>query len=190
MIAGKARGRQLVAGRGKQMRPTAVKVRGAIFNMLESRFALRGARILDLFAGTGSLGIEALSRQAAGVTFVECSEASLGALRRNLQECGFSGQARVMGVPVLAALRRLQRLGEQFDGILADPPYEAGWVDRVLRAVAAARLVRPGGWVVVEHSVREPPAAQYGPLRLTRERRYGKTAVALFVAEMYGEPAP
>jgi len=170
------------------MRPTAVKVRGAIFNILESRFGLRGARVLDLFSGSGSLGIEALSRQAASVTFVERSDGSLRALRRNLETCGFREQARVIRLSVLQALRRLHRHREQFDGVLADPPYEAGWVDRVLRALAANPVVRPGGWVVVEHSVREPPAPRYGDLRLTHVRRYGKTAVTLFVAD--GKAAP
>ena len=182
VIAGTSKGRRLRSARGHAVRPTADKVKGALFNILASRFAIESACVLDLFAGTGNLGIEALSRGAGSVTFVEQSAASVRLLRENLKLCGFESRARVMSVGVERALAALAREGARFDGILLDPPYEKGLVDRALAAIAAHTLIRPGGWVMVEHHIDEPPAAAHGTLRLTQARRYGKTGLALLIA--------
>jgi 16S rRNA (guanine966-N2)-methyltransferase len=183
VIAGSARGRRLRAGRGLALRPTADKVKGALFNILASRFDLTSAHVLDLFAGSGALGVEALSRGAADVTFVEQAAASITVLRENLKLCGFEERARVMPMSVEKALAQLGKQGARFDGILIDPPYGEGLVERVLAAVAAHGLVAPGGWMMVEHHVEEAPQPIYGSLRLTQGRRYGKTGLALFVEE-------
>ncbi len=182
VIAGSAKGRRLRAGKGRAVRPTADKVKGALFNILASRFDLQSAGILDLFAGSGGLGIEALSRGAGHVTFVDESAAAIRVLRDNLRACRMEEAARVLSVPVPRALAQLARQQVHFDGVLLDPPYGQGLVDQTLAAIAAHGLVRPGGWAMVEHHVDETPAAAYGPLRLTQARRYGKTALALFVA--------
>jgi pantetheine-phosphate adenylyltransferase len=165
------------------LRPTADKVKGAVFNMLESRFNLESAALLDLFAGTGALGIEALSRGAGAVTFVEQSPASVRVLRGNLRLCGFEGSARVLPMSVRRALAQLARQGARFDGVLADPPYGRKLFESTLSAVAEQSLAQPGGWVVFEHHTNETPPAVCGPLRLTQSRRYGKTGLALYVAE-------
>jgi pantetheine-phosphate adenylyltransferase len=187
VIAGSAKGRRLRAGRGLAVRPTADKVKGALFNILASRFDLASVQVLDLFAGSGALGIEALSRGAAAVTFVEQSAASVKVLRENLRLCDWEARARVMQMSVEKGLARLGRNGTPFDGILIDPPYGHGLVERTLTDVVAQRLVKPGGWVIVEHHVEEAPRPVYGLLRLTQGRRYGKTGLALFVAD---EPMP
>ncbi|MFI5366353.1 MAG: pantetheine-phosphate adenylyltransferase [Candidatus Binatia bacterium] len=183
VIAGSAKGRRLRAGRGLAVRPTADKVKGALFNILASRFDLEETAVLDLFAGSGALGIEALSRGAAAVTFVEQSAASLKVLRENVRLCSYEDRARVMPLPVDKALARLGKDGKQFDGILLDPPYGHGLVERTLAGVSTQRLVKPGGWVVVEHQIEEAPRPVYGSLRLTHVRRYGKTGLALLVAD-------
>jgi pantetheine-phosphate adenylyltransferase len=191
VIAGTAKGRRLRAGRGLALRPTADKVKGALFNILESRFNLGSAAVLDLFAGTGALGIEALSRGAAGVSFVEQSPASVRVLRENVRLCGFEDLARVLPMSVRGALAQLARERACFDGVLADPPYERGLIESTLSAVAEHGLVRPGAWVIVEHHTGETPPAACGPLRLTQSRRYGKTGLALYVAEKsMSEPPP
>ena len=182
VIAGSAKGRRLHAGKGQAVRPTADKVKGALFNILASRFDLRSAQVLDLFAGSGNLGIEALSRGAHHVTFVDESAASIRVLRNNLRACRMEESARVLSVPVTRALAQLARQQVHFDGVLLDPPYGRGLVDHTLAAIAAYGLVRPGGWAMVEHHVDEAPVDAYGALRLTQARRYGKTALALFVA--------
>jgi len=182
VIAGSARGRRLRTVAGQAVRPTADKVKGALFSILASRFTLEGAHVLDLFAGSGALGIEALSRGAAHAVFVEQGEHAGRALRENLQLCGFASRARVLGMPVQRALTRLAAERAQFDGVLLDPPYGRGLVDRTLRALVEARLVRTGGWVVVEHHADEAPADVPAPLHLTPARRYGKTRLTLLVA--------
>jgi pantetheine-phosphate adenylyltransferase len=173
----------LRAGRGLALRPTADKVKGALFNILESRFAMKSAAVLDLFAGTGALGIEALSRGAGTVIFVEQAPTSVRVLRENLRLCGFEARGRVLAMPVRRALAQLAREGAGFDGALADPPYEHGLPESALSAVAEHGLVRPGGWMMVEHHTSETPPPACGGLRLTQSRRYGKTCLSLYVAE-------
>jgi len=189
VIAGSAKGRRLRAAAGQAVRPTADKVKGALFNILASRFELRSAQVLDLFAGSGNLGIEALSRGAGHVTFVDESTASMRILRDNLRACGMEGAARVLTLPVSRALEQLARQQVRFDGVLLDPPYGRGLVARTLTAIAEHGCVHPGGWVVVEHHRDEAPAAAYGSLRLTQARLYGKTGLALFTADMAAKAA-
>lgn len=186
VIAGSARGRRLTAPRGRAVRPTADRVKEALFSMLGSRAALDGTAVLDLFAGSGALGIEALSRGAGSACFVEPDRTARAALADNLARCGLGDRARVIAAPVAVALRRLAAAGARFDRVLLDPPYGRGLADEALTALAALELVRPEGWVVVEHHVEDVLLPHYGDLRLTTAKRYGKTAVALYASE----PAP
>ncbi|HYD47724.1 MAG TPA: 16S rRNA (guanine(966)-N(2))-methyltransferase RsmD, partial [Terriglobales bacterium] len=178
IIAGLAKGRRLRTVPGDGVRPTSDKVRGAIFNILGSRISLEGARILDLFAGSGGLGLEALSRGAAHVVFVEQSATVQRLLEQNIDACGFRRCARVMQAPVARALGRLKAEGAQFDGVLLDPPYGKGLIATTLANLASSGLLAPEAWVMAEHHVDEP-VAELPQLQLTQTRRYGKTALAL-----------
>jgi len=182
VIAGAAKGRRLQAGAGQHIRPTSDKVKGALFNIIASRFDLTGARVLDLFAGAGTLGIEALSRGASHVTFVERARAAATLLRQNLATCHLAERATLVERPVEQALAHLQRAGQTFDAVLLDPPYGHGLVEQVLRLLDSNSLLNPGAWLMVEHHADEPPADAYGVLRLTQSRRYGKTCLALFTS--------
>jgi pantetheine-phosphate adenylyltransferase len=180
VIAGAAKGRRLQTLPGLDVRPTADRVKAALFSILESRVDLDGAEVLELFAGSGALGIEALSRGARSASFVEQAPAAATVLRANIEHCRFTTAARILPCSVARSLAQLSSSGTRFDGIFLDPPYGQGAVARTLEALAAADLLRPDGWVMVEHHVDEPPAEAYGQLRLTQSRRYGKTALALF----------
>lgn len=180
VIAGTAKGRRLRAVRGQAVRPTADRVKEALFSMLQSRVDLDGARVLDLFAGTGALGIEGLSRGAARAVFVESDRAACAVLESNLTLCRLAERARILPVPVRRALALLAAAHEHFDGVLMDPPYGRGLAEAALEQLGAAGLVAPDGWVAVEHHVQDALAEAYGALRLTAARRYGKTALALF----------
>jgi 16S rRNA (guanine966-N2)-methyltransferase len=180
VIAGAAKGRRLRALPGRAVRPTADRVKEALFSIVQSRFELAGASLLDLFAGTGALGIEGLSRGARSAVFVERDHAARRVLAANLVACGFAAHGRVLSLAVERAIATLAGGGERFDGVLMDPPYGRGLADLALARVAAAAVVEPGGWVVVEHHVDDALAQAYGSLQLTALRRYGKTAVALF----------
>lgn len=180
VIAGVAKGRRLRALRGQAVRPTADRVKEALFSMLESRFDLDGAVLLDLFSGTGALGIEGLSRGADRVVFVEQDHAARRVLEANLAACGFATRGRMVGAPVRRAIAALADDGIRFDGILMDPPYGRGLAAAALSDLETAALLAPDGWVAVEHHVDDALAESYGELQLTASRRYGKTAVALF----------
>ena len=180
VIAGAAKGRRLQAPPGRAVRPTADRVKEALFSIVQSRFELVDATVLDLYAGTGALGIEGLSRGARRAVFVEQDHTARRVLAANLAACGFAVRARVLGTPVRRAVTDLAARGERFDGVLMDPPYGQGLVDAALAQIAAVGVIEAGGWVAVEHGIDDVLADVYGSLQLTTIRRYGKTAVAVF----------
>jgi 16S rRNA (guanine(966)-N(2))-methyltransferase RsmD len=180
VIGGMAKGRRLRAPKGRAVRPTADRVKESLFSILPRD--LSGARVLDLFAGSGSLSAEALSRGAAEAVLIDSARGAAQAIKTNLAALEFGERARVWIAPVAQALRRLSRTGERFDLIFVDPPYEKNWVDKTLRAIAAGDLLWSEGIVVVEHSARERVATQYGPLVLRDQRRYGSTVLSFFSA--------
>ncbi len=183
ITGGAARGRALRAPRGSKLRPTADKVRAAIFNILASRGDIAGGCWLDLFAGTGALGLEALSRGATRVTFVDDSRESCRFVRDNLERSGFADQAEVYKLPLPGGLRRFRLRKERFDGAFVDAPYRRGLSQRTLQALGEGALLIPGAWVVVEHAADEPLAERYGALRLDNSRCYGSTGVSLYAME-------
>jgi len=178
VVAGKLKGRHLKAPRGRALRPTADRVKQALFNILPHD--LSGFRVLDLFAGTGSLSIEALSRGAEEAVLVDSSRKAGAAIGENLRNLGLSRRSRVYGAPVFATLRSISRKGETFDLILLDPPYEKNLVGKTVKAIAEGGLLRESGVVVAEHSIREKVEENYGPLGLRDQRRYGATVLSFF----------
>ncbi len=179
VIAGALKGRRLAPVKGR-IRPTAAKVREAIFNILGG--AVADARVLDLFAGTGALGIEALSRGAREAVLVEDHPEALKVLRRNLEDLGLTAQAQVLPLPVNTALKKLAARGERFSLAFLDPPYGGGLAAGALEALAAAAVLEPQGWVVAEHSRRESLPESLGGLMRRELRRYGDTQVAFYLA--------
>jgi 16S rRNA (guanine966-N2)-methyltransferase len=175
VIAGRLGGRRLVAPRGLATRPTSDRVREALFSVLGD---LSGAVVLDLYAGTGALGIEALSRGAARATFVESARPALSALRDNLAALDLQGCTEVVSQPVS---RAAAGLSGPFDLVFADPPYAA--VDEVPAAIAAmGTALTPAARVVVEHAARSPAPAICG-LSARPTRTYGDTAVTVYDRE-------
>lgn len=160
-------------GRGG-VRPTARRVRDALFNSLAAR--VQEAAVLDLFAGTGALGLEALARGARAVVFVERDATMARRLRDHLRATGLQAQAEVWRAPVATALRRLSEEGRRFDLILLDPPYGRGLLDLTLEALAGGAMLAPGGRIVAEGHWRDAPRLPEG-LTLVRETRYGETAL-------------
>ena len=180
VITGSARGRRLKGIPGLAVRPTADRVKAALFSALGSRYDLSGMTLLDLYAGTGSVGIEALSRGAAAVVFVEQHRGARRVLQANLESCGFTARAEIVSLSVRRALCELSSQGPRFDGALVDPPYGRALLGETLEQLGRAGILRPGGWVMAERHVDDPIAEAYGEIRLTQSRRYGKTTLALF----------
>jgi 16S rRNA (guanine966-N2)-methyltransferase len=158
------------------VRPTADRVRESLFTRLGD---LDGARVLDLFAGSGAHGIEALSRGAASLVSVERSRSVRAVLQANLDALELTDCSRVMGGDAVAAVGRLARAGDRFDLVLLDPPYAAGAAGPVLEAIAQVDLLAPEGVVVLERSRSHPLPAVTGLVQVD-ERRYGDTMITQF----------
>ncbi len=178
VIGGQARGRRLKVPKGRSLRPTSARVKEALFDILPHD--LSGAKVLDLFAGTGNVTIEALSRGAAEAILIDSSKESGKAIRENVRRLGLADRTKVWIVPVTHAVKLLARRGETFDIIFLDPPYEQGWVAPTVKAVAQGGLLRQTGVVIAEHSFREELQSRYGALVLCDQRRYGGTLLSFF----------
>ena len=173
VVAGLHGGRRLEAPPGEETRPTSDRVREALFSILGAR--VEGARVLDLFAGSGALGIEALSRGAAEATFVDRSPAAIRVVRANLAALGL--EAEVVRADARAAVRTARAAARQYDLLFLDPPYRlAGRLAPVL-AEAVEGLLAPGGSVVTESDRRAPLPLETVPL--IDERRYGDTLIRI-----------
>jgi 16S rRNA (guanine966-N2)-methyltransferase len=180
IIAGTARGRRLLAPRSEAIRPTADRVRESIFNVLGQ--SLSGQEVLDLFAGTGALALEALSRGAGGAVLVDSDREAIRLCKANAEGLGFVDRVRILNSPVARAIKLLQREGARFDLIFADPPYAARELAQIVGAVEAAALFNPGGVFCVEHDKRKAAPAAAGRLSKIDERGFGDTVVSIYRA--------
>jgi len=178
VISGKAKGRRLVAPKGGAIRPTADRIKESLFNILPRDFS--GMKILELFAGTGNISIEALSRGAESALLVDASERSARIIRENLRRLELTDRAQMWVMPVRRALNAVGRQGQKFDVIFLDPPYDQKLVGRSLELIASVDPVYPTGVVVAEHSVRETLKSSYRFLSLNDQRRYGDTLLSFF----------
>lgn len=171
IITGRARGVRLKAPKGLSTRPTSDRVKESLFNILGARVANR--RVLDLFAGTGSLGLEAISRGAAGAVLVD--RATGDVLQDNAEHAKLSDLARIVRGDVFTALTRLAADGETFDLVFCDPPYGKGLWERALTALDGSPLLSEGALVIVESGEDERTIPALSRLSLVREERYGHT---------------
>jgi 16S rRNA (guanine(966)-N(2))-methyltransferase RsmD len=192
VIAGRLGGRGLHAPPGDATRPTGARVKEALFSILDD---VRGARVLDLYAGSGALGIEALSRGAARAVFVEAARPALSCLRRNLSALGLQAQAELLPLRVEAARAKLAALGP-FDLVLCDPPWRDVPSALVqLEALAGAGIFAPRARIALEHSARATAPEQRdlgarGGLCPVDRRQWGDTAVTLFCLQPGPADAP
>lgn len=177
VIAGQLRGKKLVTVPGLETRPTADRIRESIFNILGT--AVRHASVLDLFAGTGAFGIEALSRGAEFALFVESGSKALGVLNRNIQSCRLADRVRVVHGDAAGNLNGLADGDRKFHLVFMDPPYGAGMVAPALRHLADSRCLEEQARIVVEHVAGEA-VGETPPFHLQDQRRYGKTLVSFF----------
>ena len=176
VTGGASRGRRLATLRHSGLRPTGSRVREALFDILGGR--VRDAALLDLFAGTGSVGVEALSRGAREAVFVERDRRAARLIEENLARAGLSSAGRVLAVAADRAVARLAVERRRFDVVFVDPPYEMGVPEDLLSRVA--ELLSPQAVLVIEHATRAAEAAPPGgPLRLGRRYRYGDTCLSL-----------
>jgi 16S rRNA (guanine966-N2)-methyltransferase len=183
VIAGNARGIRLAAPRGMNTRPTADRVREALFSIIQSRFGLEGSRVLDICAGTGSLGIEALSREAASCCFIEHDRNAVALLKRNLIAAHCGERADILELDALKALRLLSVRGARFDIVLFDPPYASGLYNTVPEMLCSLSLLADEGLFIAESSTRNVLPDHLGNLAKDDRRVYGDTALEFYILE-------
>lgn len=182
MIAGVAKGRRLKAPPGRETRPSGDKLKEALFSSLGE--AVSGASVLDLFAGTGALGIEALSRGAAFATFVEKQSSAAGVIAENLERTGLAGKGLVVQAPVERYLASSP--ADAFDLVLLDPPYVLGLPSSVLEMLQTGGFVRPGSIVVAETPAQKIPFEPPPSYALRSEKRYGDSALVTLEFRLKG----
>jgi 16S rRNA (guanine966-N2)-methyltransferase len=189
LTGGAFRSRRLVTPRGDATRPTSDRVREALFSILGHRCAFEGARVLDLYAGTGALGLEAVSRGAASAVFVERRREALAALRENIAALGVGARSRVIAGSVEGSTGEI---GHGFDIVFADPPYAdvaAGAAVKALERIIAAGGLLPAGVLVLEHASKTA-APSIGPLAAYDSRTYGDTEISFYAAPEAADNTP
>lgn len=155
VIAGKARRLPLVSPEGKDTRPTTDRIKETLFNILQDD--VPGCEFLDLFSGSGGIGIEAISRGAKHATFVEFGREALACIRTNLNKTKLSEQATVLPIEVTYAISKLEKQGKVFDIIYADPPYRKEFEEKILLLLATSKIVKSGSLIIVESSKETTP---------------------------------
>lgn len=180
VIAGKGKGKPLQSPKAS-VRPTTALVRGAIFSILYSMLD-REWQALDLYAGTGALGIEALSQGAKWVDFVEHNHRCCESIKRNLETTGFASQAKVYCLSVDKALTTLDKV---YDVVFLDPPYDDPSLENTLAKLFSSKLVGPKSTVVVQHSTRQRLPADFHKFHMIKNRRYGDTSISFYRQEAH-----
>jgi 16S rRNA (guanine966-N2)-methyltransferase len=183
VIAGTGRGRKLSVPPGVTTRPTSDRVKEALFSILVSRIDFTDMRVLDICAGTGNLGIEALSRGAGLCCFIECNLSVKAILEKNLIVTCFQKRSEIVSMDAVKALTVIAGRGQHFDLAFFDPPYDSELYQQVPEALNAAALLKPGSILVAESSVRNQLHESYGRLQRFDRRVYGETALDFFVQE-------
>ena len=173
IIAGSKRGKKLITLEGEQVRPTTDRVKESLFNILQ--FQLEGRRFLDLFAGSGQIGLEALSRGAAAAVFVDSSKDSIRVVQKNLESTGFQDRAKVVQLDFASYLRGCREL---FDIAFLDPPYRTGLLEQALPLTA--QRMNPGGVILCEHPKDQIPPESAGAFLRQKSYRYGKIMLTAY----------
>lgn len=184
VIAGSAGGVPLAAPKGKSTRPTLDRTKEAMFSAITARIELEGARVLDCFAGSGQLGIEAISRGAEHAVLVESNAGARQIIKQNLEKTGFGGRSMVLALPMNRALERLLEEGERYDLILLDPPYgEAIRYFTNLCEKGLGSLLKPHGLLVLEHASSDETVEFVKDLKQIKRCKYGTAMLSFYESE-------
>lgn len=176
IITGKARGLKLTVPKNMDVRPTADRVKESLFNIIGTKII--GARVLDMFAGTGNLGLESWSRGAAAVTFVDESRESLRLVQSNIVKCRAEADVQVLKGSAVNIIEHLHHQGLKFDFAFCDPPYNKGWVQKVLQKMEHFQVLEDGGYLIIEHSKHDEIGVLAACFELVRQEHYGETLLS------------
>jgi 16S rRNA (guanine966-N2)-methyltransferase len=178
IIGGDRRGKKLRSVPGGHIRPTSNRLRETIFNVIAGR--VPDAVALDMFAGTGALGIEALSRGARLCVFIDKDPRSIDLIRENVRSCGFEKQAQLIRLDIARHLSRVKKVFPACDLVFMDPPYERDFVNPALASLAESRCLAPGAVVVAEHSPAEPIREDSADFEILKSKRQGRNVASFF----------
>jgi 16S rRNA (guanine(966)-N(2))-methyltransferase RsmD len=178
IIAGTGKGRRLAPVKGRGIRPTQDRIREAVFNILEPYGPFY--RVADLFAGSGALGLEAVSRWGGEAVLVDRSPEAVRGLKENINRLGFGERCRVIRRDLARGLGFLAEQGSSFDLIFLDPPYGRGWCEKIVPPLLTLPLLSWEGVLVLEHDLEEPVPEQVGEWSVADRRRYGRTRVSFY----------
>lgn len=184
IITGSAKGVRLKTPQGMETRPTSDRVKESLFNILSNR--VLDAMVLDLFAGTGNLGLEALSRGAAQAIFVDRSFNSINLIKDNASLTKLADRAECYKSDVFSALSKICQAKQQFDLIFCDPPYNQGFVDKILQVVDNAEILAEDGILMIEHSKHEKVLFSLQKIEMIRTEKYGGTLISFFIRRNRG----
>ena len=192
IITGEYKGRRLASVKGADIRYTSARVKKSLFSML--RDAVPGARFLDLYAGSGNIGIEALSRGTESVAFVDLNPACAKTISANLARCRLSPKPPriiLLNMGMSRAMEYFRRRNMQFDIIFLDPPYRLRLVEKSLQEISVCGILSTDGEIIAEHGIRESTPTQVGMFAMTRQKRYGTTLLSFYaLAEKEGRIVP
>ncbi len=173
VITGSARGRRLETLSGNDVRPTTDVVKEAVFSIIQ--FYIEGRVFLDAFAGSGQMGIEAISRGAQRAYFIDSSRRSMNVIKKNIELCGFADKAETINADTISFLNSA---GQRFDTVFLDPPYKTGLLQQAL--LAAPAVMRPGGFIICEHPAEEKLPEMSGDFALKKSYRYGRIMISVY----------
>lgn len=176
IISGICRGRKLTPLEGLDIRPTSDRIRETVFNILGTR--VKNARVLDLFAGTGALGLEALSRGASHAVFVDVSAAACRTIRQNIDRCRFSGQTDLIQQDLFFPLHDPAVTTRCFDLIFMDPPYDREYIKKIVEKQTIAAILSDSGIIVAEHATKERLSFPLNGLDIFRQKKYSRTTIS------------
>lgn len=174
VISGSARGKKLCTTQGRDIRPTLDRVKESVFNMIA--FDLPGTSVLDLFCGSGALGVEALSRGAENAVFVDSSRESIAVSEKNLKMTRLDNRASLVLSDSITFLNSTSR---KFDIIFIDPPYESNLYEKALSAISARRILNANGLLIIESDIKSTPAFDLGKFKIHREKKYGRVKILI-----------
>lgn len=178
IISGNLRGLKLNSPKNMDVRPTTDRVKESLFNILAPK--IYGSNVLDLFAGSGALGVESLSRGAKKAYFVDLSKESISIIKSNIEKCKLMDKSEVIRSDFSLAVKKISERKIKMDLIFLDPPYHEGYFEKCLNLLSESDILSNEGVIVVEHDTKDKLKEQYGKLNMYREKKYAKTTISFF----------
>lgn len=181
VITGSAKGRKLLSPQGERVRPTTDRIKEALFNIIGEN--IKNSILIDCFAGTGNIGVEALSRGAKKCYFIDNDFKSIEIIHNNLELTNLKKNAIIMNSNVSNALKKIEIKKEKVDFVFLDPPYLQEYINPTMKSLSENNILKQNNWIIIEHSKKEHLEEQYGKIKCFRQQVYGNTSLSFYTKE-------